>query len=86
MVLLVSYETECDRIVTYSQFLLFCLCFNLALVEVLKQTISAKRDGRLVPPWEAHERIKKMYTWQNVAKRTERVSILNLQSSGLSRC
>jgi len=29
--------------------------------------------GTAVDPFEAHECVRKLYTWQNVAKRTERV-------------
>jgi hypothetical protein len=32
-----------------------------------------KRSGRNVPPFEAHNRIKLLYTWRDVAQRTEKV-------------
>nr|XP_022342602.1 phosphatidylinositol N-acetylglucosaminyltransferase subunit A-like isoform X1 [Crassostrea virginica] len=41
------------------------------LVHTLSRAIEDRRKGNFVPPFEAHERIKKIYTWRNVAKRTE---------------
>ncbi|XP_067658944.1 phosphatidylinositol N-acetylglucosaminyltransferase subunit A-like isoform X1 [Haliotis asinina] len=41
------------------------------LVEELEKAIRDKRLGRVVSPYEAHKRIKDLYTWRNVAKRTE---------------
>ncbi|KAK3104858.1 hypothetical protein FSP39_011824 [Pinctada imbricata] len=40
-------------------------------IESINQAICDKRQGRVVPPFEAHERIKKLYTWRDVARRTE---------------
>lgn len=45
-----------------------------ALVEALDSAVQDARDGRFVPPDVAHERIRTMYTWDNVARRTEKVS------------
>ncbi|XP_045162408.2 phosphatidylinositol N-acetylglucosaminyltransferase subunit A-like [Mercenaria mercenaria] len=42
-----------------------------ALVSALDEAISDQRNGRVIDPQEAHERIKNMYTWPNVARRTE---------------
>ncbi|XP_071116250.1 phosphatidylinositol N-acetylglucosaminyltransferase subunit A-like [Haliotis cracherodii] len=42
-----------------------------ALVEELERAIRDKKHGRVVSPHEAHERIQDLYTWRNVAKRTE---------------
>ncbi|CAB4023847.1 phosphatidylinositol N-acetylglucosaminyltransferase subunit A-like, partial [Paramuricea clavata] len=43
------------------------------LVLALEQAIKAAGDGDVVSPTTAHERIKKMYTWDKVARRTEMV-------------
>lgn len=43
----------------------------LGLVKELENAILDRRKGRFVPPLEAHKRVSKMYTWQNVARRTE---------------
>ncbi|XP_061197813.1 phosphatidylinositol N-acetylglucosaminyltransferase subunit A-like [Saccostrea echinata] len=40
-------------------------------VQTLHKAIEDRRKGKFVPPFDAHERIKKIYTWRNVAKRTE---------------
>jgi len=45
-----------------------------ALVEALESAVQDARDDRFVPPDVAHERIRTMYTWENVARRTEKVS------------
>ncbi|KAL4221229.1 hypothetical protein ACF0H5_019493 [Mactra antiquata] len=42
-----------------------------ALVVALDEAISDHRAGNVLHPLEAHERIKTMYTWPNVATRTE---------------
>ena len=48
------------------------VCISLIdLVHTLSRAIEDRRKGNFVPPFEAHERIKKIYTWRNVAKRTE---------------
>ena len=39
----------------------------------LEEAITAHRHGDRVPHAEAHNRVKTMYTWQNVAHRTEKV-------------
>jgi len=44
-----------------------------ALVDVLEEAIEAHRCGSRLPHQEMHERVKRMYTWHNVAKRTEKV-------------
>lgn len=44
-----------------------------AVMEALETAIEKHRTGNFVPPAEVHERVKKLYTWQNVAKRTEAV-------------
>ena len=46
------------------------------LVLALEQAIKAAGDGDVVSPTTAHERIKKMYTWDKVARRTEMVKLL----------
>lgn len=43
------------------------------LVRALEEAIQAHRRGDQVPHWEVHERVKAMYTWHNVARRTEQV-------------
>ena len=45
-----------------------------ALVAALDSAVQDARDNRFVPPEVAHERIRTMYTWENVARRTEKVS------------
>ena len=42
-------------------------------MEALEVAIENHRTGNVVSPSEVHERVKKLYTWQNVAKRTEAV-------------
>ena len=49
------------------------LFFTPALAEALFNAIEDKKQGKAVSPWEAHERVKRMYTWTNVAERTEKV-------------
>ena len=52
----------------------FLLFFDFsALVKELDRAVTDARKNTLVVPEEAHDRIKTMYTWQNVARRTERV-------------
>ena len=46
-----------------------------ALVAALEDAIQAVREGEIVPPQAAHQRIANMYTWDNVARRTEKVSL-----------
>ncbi len=41
----------------------------------LDDAIEKRLKGDFVDPWEAHNRIENMYTWQNVARRTEKVII-----------
>lgn len=43
------------------------------LVGALEEAIKSVDDGDIISPNIAHERIKKMYTWDNVARRTEKV-------------
>ena len=45
----------------------------LGLREELERAIADKRSGKNVPPFEAHNRIKLLYTWRDVAHRTEKV-------------
>ena len=49
-----------------------------ALVAALESAVEAARNNTFVAPNVAHERIRTMYTWQNVARRTERVSLRSL--------
>ncbi|KAM7437308.1 hypothetical protein ABFA07_013012 [Porites harrisoni] len=44
-----------------------------SLLMALESAVQNARDNRVVPADEAHERIRTMYTWQNVARRTELV-------------
>lgn len=46
-----------------------------ALVVALDNAVQNARDNTFVPPHVAHERIRTMYTWENVARRTEKVSL-----------
>lgn len=47
---------------------------SLDLVVALGQAIKAAENGEVVSPTTAHERVKQMYTWDKVARRTEKVS------------
>jgi len=51
----------------------FVLLTVPALTEALSSTILDSLNGRAIDPFEAHECVRKLYTWQNVAERTERV-------------
>ncbi|XP_069122175.1 phosphatidylinositol N-acetylglucosaminyltransferase subunit A-like [Argopecten irradians] len=44
-----------------------------SLLASVELAIEDRRKGREVPPFEAHRRIMSLYTWRNVAMRTERV-------------
>ncbi|KAL9958833.1 hypothetical protein ACROYT_G035901 [Oculina patagonica] len=44
-----------------------------SLVVALDKAVQDARDNRFVPPDVAHERIRTMYTWENVARRAEKV-------------
>ncbi|XP_066281291.1 phosphatidylinositol N-acetylglucosaminyltransferase subunit A-like [Branchiostoma lanceolatum] len=44
-----------------------------SLLNALKNAAEDKRRGRIISPRERHERISAMYTWQDVARRTETV-------------
>jgi len=44
-----------------------------ALIEALSSAILDCQHGTAIDPFEAHECVRKLYTWQNVAERTERV-------------
>jgi len=47
---------------------------SLSAVQVqLEQAISDRRSGNVYDEFEVHERIKALYTWQDVARRTEHV-------------
>ena len=46
---------------------------QLALTEALEQAIQSHRQGTRISHQEMHSRIKVLYTWQDVAKRTEKV-------------
>ncbi|KAL3212415.1 hypothetical protein MRX96_035916 [Rhipicephalus microplus] len=43
------------------------------LLEGLECAIERHRQGDVVPAAEAHSRVSRMYRWENVAKRTQRV-------------
>ncbi len=45
----------------------------LALTESLEEAIEAAVSGNVYHPQDMHERVRKLYTWQDVARRTERV-------------
>lgn len=42
-----------------------------ALTEALSSAILDSVHGTAVDPFEAHECVRQLYTWQNVAQRTE---------------
>ncbi|KAL3861913.1 hypothetical protein ACJMK2_007925 [Sinanodonta woodiana] len=43
------------------------------LLEALEMAIGNKKQGKVMPPFQIHERVKKLYTWPDVACRTETV-------------
>ena len=47
-----------------------------ALVQSLEEAIARSKQGRPVSPEEQHRMVRKIYTWANVAKRTEVVSLV----------
>ena len=51
------------------------VCCHTDLVRALEEAIQAHRHGDRVPHWEVHKRVKAMYTWHNVARRTEQVPL-----------
>ena len=40
--------------------------------------IKAHREGKVMCPQEKHERVRTLYTWANVAERTEKVCDTNI--------
>ena len=46
---------------------------SIALTECLEMAIKAHREGKVMCPQEKHERVRTLYTWANVAERTEKV-------------
>ena len=50
----------------------FHICVS-ALIRTLDAAIDAKRKGNVLSSNVAHDRIGSMYTWNNVATRTEKV-------------
>ena len=64
VIIILSITTPTISIVYY---------YNTALVTVLEEAITAHRHGDCMPHWEIHDRVKTMYTWHNVARRTELV-------------
>jgi len=44
-----------------------------ALTDALSSAIVDCQRGAAIDPYDAHECVRKLYTWQNVAQRTERV-------------
>ncbi len=50
----------------------FSICFA-ALLEGLEEAIGSHRRGERMPHEEVHRRVKELYTWQDVAERTEKV-------------
>jgi len=60
--------------------MLKCRLFTVtALTEALSSAIKDSLHGTAVDPFEAHECVRKLYTWQNVAERTE--CVYNLVST-----
>jgi phosphatidylinositol glycan class A protein len=41
------------------------------LIEKLEHTIKLVKSGKRMNPIEMHEKIKKMYNWRDVARRTQ---------------
>ena len=44
-----------------------------ALVEGLERCIQNVREGKLPDPWLYHNKMDRMYSWHNIAERTEKV-------------
>ena len=53
--------------------LLFHVLNFKGIIDAIEDAIEAEKLGRTISPDVAHERIKSMYTWDNVARRTEKV-------------
>ena len=47
-----------------------CLC-TLALTESLEQAIHEEEEGTGLTPTQQHDRLKNIYRWSDVARRTE---------------
>ncbi|KAG2457198.1 PIGA protein, partial [Polypterus senegalus] len=48
-----------------------------SLCEGLEMVIAKQRAGNLLSPAAIHNRVKTLYTWRNVAKRTEKACVYN---------
>lgn len=46
---------------------------KLALTKALEQAIQSHRQGTRLSHQEMHNRVKPLYTWQDAAKRTDKV-------------
>ena len=46
------------------------------LLETLDGVIEDCRQGDVTPHVDAHNRVKQLYTWQDVARRTEKVGCI----------
>lgn len=43
---------------------------------MIEKAIQDKNNGIPLSPYECHNRVKNMYNWRNIAKRTERVNYI----------
>lgn len=47
--------------------------FILALLCGLEKAMDDLQQGRFVPPFDCHRRVRALYNWLNVTERTEKV-------------
>lgn len=52
---------------------MYFLFFILALLCGLEKAMHDLHQGRVVPPYECHRKVKALYNWINVTERTEKV-------------
>ena len=48
-------------------------CLKSAVLVGVEEAIRDCRQGKVVSRWDRHERVKAMYSWENIAERTETV-------------
>lgn len=73
-----NYNKTTNKLILITRRLITLTNRISALVAALESAVEAARNNTFVAPNVAHERIRTMYTWQNVARRTERVSLRSL--------
>ena len=69
-----SFITVYNKTMIILLYVQYCMAITvLDLLDKLEEAIENHRRGNIIPPLEAHQRIAAMYTWPNVARRTEQV-------------